>query len=201
MSSNSNAQLVHSTEEFKKTMKEYTPDLMPFHIGYDGPAPVSTYMKIETVKRGVGMPETENADGEGEGKGKELDIEMKDNKSEANVDERYTSTFRGRTLHGMRVALPDGYSGLVLRSKDGSSSSLRMGEEAEDEAKGRRLRSKKTAMGSAETRDGVKAVVVGERFSGLRVWHADMAVDGGRDEYVRGLAEWTALASEVSGVG
>jgi hypothetical protein len=32
----------------------------------------------------------------------------------------------------------------------------------------------------------------------VRVWSADMAGDGGRDEYVRSLTEWTALAGEVS---
>lgn len=163
-------ELALSTAELQKgKKKEWTPDLMPFHIGYDGPAPVSTYMMVKKVKRGVGMPDTNDKDG---------DVEM----DEAQ-DGRYESTFRGRTMHGMDVDLPGGYKGLVVRSEGGSS------EEKEGKTKGRRL----------EEEGERRVVVAAGEFSGVRVWHADTAVDGGRDEFVRSLDEWTALADSVSG--
>lgn len=145
MSSNSNVELALSTAELKENeLKECTPNLMPFHIGYDGAAPVSTYMQVKSVERGVGMP-----DGQSD-------------------ESRHESTFRGRRIHGKDVQVPGGYIGVVVRSEGG-------------EETGRRF------------------VVPAGVFLGVRVWGADTPVDGGRDEYVRSLEEWTALADEVSG--
>lgn len=100
--------------------KECTPELMPFHIEYDGPAPISTYMEVK----------------EGEG---------------------YQTTFRGREMHGTMVRVGPGYTGLVVKEGGG----------------------------------GVRV------FGGMRVWGSDRAVDGGRDEYVRSVGEWTGLADQV----
>ncbi|KAF9454432.1 hypothetical protein P691DRAFT_396755 [Macrolepiota fuliginosa MF-IS2] len=165
--------LALSTAELKAIPVDYVPNLMPFHIEYNGPAPVSTYMKVEGVRRGVGMPEAE--EGGGGGERKEEDVDM-----EGDGVERYVSAFRGRTLHGLDVRLPDGYSGLVLRSEGGSK--------GKGKEKGKR---KKT------TEEGDEVVVASGGFGGLRVWEADVAVDSGGDRYMRGLGEWTVLAGEV----
>jgi len=45
---------------------------------------------------------------------------------------------------------------------------------------------------------GGEQLTVGGTFDSMRVWHPDMPVDEGRDEYVRCLMEWTRLASEVA---
>ncbi|PPQ95969.1 hypothetical protein CVT26_016186 [Gymnopilus dilepis] len=39
------------------------------------------------------------------------------------ADKRFVSTFRGRTIHGLEIPLPPGYSGLVLQSEEKPSSS------------------------------------------------------------------------------
>lgn len=249
--------LALSTAELNATM-DYQPNLMPFHIEYDGPAPVSTYMKVEVVKRGVGMPDLATEAGP---ESKSGDVDMKDetgnerrdekgNANNANADgaeegkgsgsciteDRYVSTFRGRTIHGLDVRLPGGYSGLILRTEDSLSKEAGKGRKTKDKGKskdrsndsgapqkaeGRRMgrRTRSTARevvcidgdGDEEVEDGdnsvdeaasetrvTKVLVPGGRFSTVRVWEADKPVDGGQNEYVRGLGEWTRLAAEVS---
>ncbi|KAF8890562.1 ribonuclease H2, subunit C [Mucidula mucida] len=108
-----------------KALPTRTPDLMPFHISYNGPAPVSTFMRVEERQ-------TEN-----------LDVSASDvnalppsescvpqnastnshdkppSQSKMNVLRRAASylisTFRGRTIHGTRVQLPMGYVGIVFQ--------------------------------------------------------------------------------------
>jgi len=47
-----------------------------------------------------------------------------------------------------------------------------------------------------------EGIVTGRRmFRFVQVWSSDRGVDEGRDEYVRSLGEWTALADLVSAVG
>ncbi|CAE6416190.1 unnamed protein product [Rhizoctonia solani] len=63
-----------------------TPQLLPLHIDYDGPAPVETYFHATKESNG-----------------------------------NQTATFRGRTLHGVNLTLPEGYSGAVLSTKSDKS--------------------------------------------------------------------------------
>lgn len=191
--------LVLSTAELNGAM-EYKPNLMPFHIEYDGPAPVSTYMKVEGVRRGVGVPESEDVDikvDEGEGS-------TKDEKGEAEV-ERYVSTFRGRTIHGVDVGVPSGYSGLVLRSEGGmTEESKGKGKKMEGKTKGKAngpQKAEKIGRGREVEEDNGGMIKTSGKFSSIRVWNADVPVDGGRDEYMRGLSEWAMLAGEVSEKG
>ncbi len=160
-------------------MMEYVPDLMPFHIDYNGPAPVSTYMKVEVEKRGVGMPDNVPENGGGGDKRKE-------------EEGRYVSTFRGRVMHGLDVGLPSGYSGLVLRSESGSSLSKEEESKGEEKAKGRRSDSD-----DSDEVKGTTLLVGSGMYSTVRVWQVDNAVDGGRDEYIRSLREWVGLGSEM----
>lgn len=155
---------------------------------------------------------------------------------------RFVAAFRGRRVVGVEVPLPEGYSGLVLRSdvpsknigQANKSSSIRKAAvKANTDTKGgrkastRRTRRSKAAevdvvdidaeeqtsntMDLDDTADPsltlnggadegeVKTLKATQTFQSLLVWNADVAVDVGRDEYIRSLREWTALASEVSG--
>jgi hypothetical protein len=166
-----NATPVLSTSELTKAT-ECKPDLMPFHIEYDGPAPVCTYMKVEGIQdHGVGKSASEDVDMENGGEGS-----MKEEREGADEAERYVSTFRGRTIHGTDVRLPAGYSGLVLRGGGKKK-------KGKEEGKSEESTGKMTASGI---------------FSLMRVWGPDVPVDAGQDKYIRGLEEWTSLGSEVS---
>ncbi|CEL56431.1 putative protein C12B10,15c OS=Schizosaccharomyces pombe (strain 972 / ATCC 24843) GN=SPAC12B10.15c PE=4 SV=1 [Rhizoctonia solani AG-1 IB] len=58
------------------------PQLLPFHIDYDGPAPVDTYFHVTKDSNGTQV-----------------------------------SAFRGRTVCGINLPLPEGYAGAVLSTK------------------------------------------------------------------------------------
>ncbi|KNZ53890.1 uncharacterized protein VP01_310g13 [Puccinia sorghi] len=81
--------------------------LMPFSIDYHGPAEISKYFLIRPDLSAQTSAAPGTADGQS-------DHEM----------ERFEASFRGRYLHGTRLKIPDGYSGLVLSSSSSSSSSL-----------------------------------------------------------------------------
>ncbi|CAE6410346.1 unnamed protein product [Rhizoctonia solani] len=59
-----------------------TPQLLPLHIDYDGPAPVDTYFHVTKGSNGTQI-----------------------------------AAFRGRTMHGVNLPLPEGYSGAVFSAK------------------------------------------------------------------------------------
>ncbi|KAJ7089789.1 ribonuclease H2, subunit C [Mycena belliarum] len=108
-----------------------SPNLMPFHIEHDGPAPIETYFLVEAAAApedlvlNLGAPRA--AAGE---KGGDEDKEMPLVEAEApaststeppprasgvtEATTRFVATFRGRSMRGARVDLPAGYAGLVL---------------------------------------------------------------------------------------
>ncbi|KAG9122234.1 hypothetical protein FRC07_001484 [Ceratobasidium sp. 392] len=127
-----------------------TPQLLPFHVEYDGPAPVDTYFHAETDEEG--------------------------NKIGA---------FRGRMMHGVDLALPDGYAGVVLQTGENKTDApkkkshvIDVDAEDEDDASGTRLEP-------------------GHAFEKIGLWRADMPVDLKSDEYARALDEWTRMAALV----
>jgi Ribonuclease H2 non-catalytic subunit (Ylr154p-like) len=90
---------------------------MPFHIEHTGPAPVSMFLRVEKMK-----PDEEI-------KGAVVDVEMKSDllapplqqdqdqdqpTAVKDLDRRFISSFRGRTIHGLTVDVPTGYTGLLL---------------------------------------------------------------------------------------
>ncbi|KAB5592553.1 hypothetical protein CTheo_4020 [Ceratobasidium theobromae] len=119
------------------------PQLFPFHIDYDGPAPVNTYFS-----------ETKDENG---------------NK---------TAAFRGRSLYGMDLTLPDGYTGAVLSTDQNASATDKSSSKDEGGANGTRLE-------------------VVSTFSGIGLWRADVPVDPNADEYARALDEWTRMVKLV----
>lgn len=116
------------------------PCLMPFHVGYSGPAPISTYMMlVEPSSEAVGVPPMkEESDDNGvsgpvmqtgdsaESVSGENDAsqtspngtgETAQNSIESGARRRHISTFRGRIIHSLDIDLPEGYTGLVLRTE------------------------------------------------------------------------------------
>ena len=116
---------------------------------------------------------------------------------------RFVSSFRG-TVHGVEVALPKGYGGIVLRgdANDKAHPYLSTASTANRRSI-RRPRRKPTGEEldeiSPEDEDGHPARVLKPtaRFDSLVLWHPDIPVDEGKDGYLRSLTEWTSIASEV----
>ncbi|KAF8184480.1 ribonuclease H2, subunit C [Pholiota molesta] len=162
-----------------------TPNLMPFHINYTGPAAVSAFMRVrklvvEEIEKEPGeMEATNEASASAEKKDDQdaaEDIEMASDAQDSSLttessveatpasalstssesqttvvasesqtpsllstssslatvaptttptappiedaDKRFVSAFRGRTIHGLTIDLPAGFSGLVLQTDD-----------------------------------------------------------------------------------
>lgn len=100
----------------KSPLPTCNPNLMPFHIEHTGPAPVSMFLRVEKMK-----PDEEI-------KGAVVDVAMKSDllapplqgqdqdqpTAVKDLDRRFISSFRGRTIHGLTVDVPTGYTGLLL---------------------------------------------------------------------------------------
>ncbi|RDB18478.1 hypothetical protein Hypma_000313 [Hypsizygus marmoreus] len=133
---------IHNIDDLPKC----SPYLMPFHIDYSGQAPISTYLRVEAANETVGAPPRHNAENTTKiGSSTDLDIETTTAtaaEDETNPDAnsiqkaempptpeptllkrvtdattRFISSFRGRTIHGLKVELPSGYVGVVLRAE------------------------------------------------------------------------------------
>jgi ribonuclease H2 subunit C len=140
-----------------------------------------------------------------------------------NATTRFISSFRGRTIHGLKVQVPPGYVGVVIKA-DGQLEEVGKGnlvnrngkgKEIIDRMKGRSTRSKTRVVidvdveGEENLDDGmdvdepsidpasIRTLVPSSRFSSFILWHPDNPVDEGRDEYYRSLTEWLRLAHEV----
>ncbi|KAI0290598.1 ribonuclease H2, subunit C [Russula brevipes] len=132
---------------------------------------------------------------------------------------RFISSFRGRTVHGVEVALPKGYAGLVLRG-DASGKAhhpttmrttrktkrwsgrqpRRIPADGVEEEGGEYPGPGGDAAGMQPEDDGarpVRALKPAARFDSFVLWHPDVPVDEGRDEYLRSLSEWVNMAAEV----
>ncbi|KAF9512672.1 hypothetical protein BS47DRAFT_1285886, partial [Hydnum rufescens UP504] len=95
-------------------LSDVRPQLMPFHISYTGEAPVSTYFIVKTSP--VSYDASKHAS-EDSSNASGPPLPVPDTKS------TYTAAFRGRTMHGLDVCLPQGYTGLILHSDDPSTRS------------------------------------------------------------------------------
>ena len=176
---------------------------MPFHVNYTGSSPLSTYFIVKPVHQPEGI----------------------DNASSSpsftqRARARFTSAFRGRTIQGVNVDIPDGYSGIVFKTEE-----LGMGKETDvppkrlASAKGKQRKGRRTTRGSYRNVDNVDGDGDGDinmegpalkedngvmqtllpmaKFSSLTLWNADIDVDEGRDEYLRTLSEYQRLLHEV----
>jgi hypothetical protein len=139
---------------------------MPFHIDHTGKAPIDAYFR---VKEASGQPDSDGDETREEESGPETET---DPKSTPTADKtRFVSAFRGRTVQGLEIGVPEGYGGIVLRDRVGRSTMMD-GETAQN-------------------------LYPSATFSSFVLWNADVPVDEGKDEYVRSLTEWMKLSEEV----
>ncbi|KAK7439206.1 hypothetical protein VKT23_017696 [Stygiomarasmius scandens] len=162
---------------------------------------------------------------------------------------RFKSTFRGRTIQGLTVDLPPGYTGVILCSTDDDApttktkaalATAKMSEkvrarrkatvakgkgkidigvedvEVEIETEKRTTRrstrssvidvdaleddkddSEVAGTTNANTLGNTRTLQPTSRFSSFVLWHPDIPVDEGRDEYYGALDEWVAIAHAV----
>lgn len=144
-------------------------------------------------------------------------------KRAADATTRFISSFRGRKIQGLKVELPPGYVGVVLKADERLGEANKPSWKARNNAKGRPAKSKaggRSTRNSARVIDvdaeeegniddamdvdnsfvdpgAIRTLVPTSQFSSFILWHADHPVDEGRDEYFRSLTEWTRLAHEV----
>ncbi|KAI0664475.1 ribonuclease H2, subunit C [Cubamyces menziesii] len=234
-----------------------TPHLMPFHIAYSGPAPISTYFRVRsapepTYGRDAKLSSTNTNDTEGHNAldsqttvvadtqvdtpnssllpsassstlvASHTDISDQAYTSSLHPESRhFTASFRGRSMHGLRVPLPEGYAGLVLRapySHKGKGAAPARGNGEESHKRPKSKTSGRATRRAKQARDEVEAdeedrepdapmETLDERpartlqptaeFNSFVLWHPDIPVDEGRDDYLRSLTEWTKLAAEI----
>ncbi|KAK2461193.1 hypothetical protein APHAL10511_006720 [Amanita phalloides] len=131
------------------------PNLMPFHIGYSGPAPISTFMGVEPSHQTVGAPVMDNEHGDNAmgsapvtytSNNEDIGVDItqpggigtsQEDATNATVvkfdaSRRHVSTFRGRTIHGLDVDLPEGYAGLELRTEGHGTTKSAMASSSRD---------------------------------------------------------------------
>ncbi|PSR73083.1 hypothetical protein PHLCEN_2v11053 [Hermanssonia centrifuga] len=239
----------------KSTIPTCSPNLMPFHISYSGPAPISTYFRVkQTAPPAVsGTPSSEEApvqarppsptstsmsisdsqttlvassSSAGSSMPSMIDISTATQPDDVEMDDadvsesvsgskHLTAAFRGRTVRGLRVPLPEGYTGLVLsapedKKKGVASETKPSAKKAPASKRGTRraTRSAETVdeedtehdseipPEAAEPSEPVRSLKPTSIFSDFVIWNADIPVDEGRDEYLRSLTEWTRLAAE-----
>ena len=118
---------------------------------------------------------------------------------------RFISSFRGRTVHGVEVTLPKGYAGIVLRGD--TNDQAQPHPSTGSKSKRRPVRNSRRRPIEEEELDEmslddeerppVRVLKTTARFDSFVLWHPDIPVDEGQDEYLRSLSEWTNIASEV----
>jgi len=164
---------------------------MPFHIAHSGPAPVQTFFRPKPAPSTLpgAAPESEA----------EID---------AALPARHVAAFRGRTVHGLDIPAPAGYAGAVLRLSSPARATRAVTSKAQAQAARRGSRSRGRAVIDVDAHEEgdmeedaeegeARVFEVAGQFDRLVLWHPDNPVDEGKDEYVRALREWVALAAEI----
>ncbi|KAJ7460754.1 ribonuclease H2, subunit C [Mycena latifolia] len=208
-----------------------SPNLMPFHVDHNGPAPISTYFLVEAASEDVVKPPPPTT---------EQDLEMIDSEEPVSTTAepeaaspdapplsdsalsrrvteattRFIATFRGRSMHGLKVELPSGYSGILMQGEGATGTGklsalkakVKRAVKAPAKPRGNKAgRATRSAMRDendeeeieAEDQTNARTLMPTAQFSSFVVWHPDIPVNPGRDEYLRSLTEWTQLADEI----
>ncbi|KAI0074512.1 hypothetical protein K474DRAFT_1709813 [Panus rudis PR-1116 ss-1] len=272
----------------KQSLPTCSPHLMPFHIKYSGPAPVSTFfrpkkipspslgtntnvtMKTSSVVQAEStstliednvvtrsesqttLVETQPSDESQAQPALDASVassvatlaetasslKLTSNQCADSEEKHYVAAFRGRTVRGIEVPLPQGYTGLVLRTPDSntpSSSNTPSTKASTTQSKAKAATTSKSTRSSRRNARRARAatpppdediedadvemaagdVVSSEQveeeeeggetrvltpthtFSSFTLWHPDIPVDKGRDEYIRSLTEWMRLSEEI----
>jgi len=210
----------------KSSLPERAPHLMPFNIKYTGTAPVSTYFrpKLPPIQ---GDPTKNVAGGSQEATSQLSTATDTTNPAEpvATLDttpkeDTLVAAFRGRTVRGTRIPVPDGYTGVVLVGADanktkqasppppppGHRPSRRSGrvihvdedEEPQDVDMDDSGEGVDADCRGEEEEAPTRTLTLASTFSSFVVWNPDIPVDQGRDEYIRSLNEWIKLSAMVS---
>ncbi|KAJ5545164.1 Ribonuclease H2 subunit C [Penicillium sp. DV-2018c] len=98
-------------------------------------------------------------------------------------DNTQTAHFRGRKLRGRRVALPDGYRGVVATPTDRVLPSQRTDRDAVEDA-------------DAEPEEPVKVLETQGTFDEIVVWGHE-ALPAADDVFVKGVEEWLQFADAM----
>lgn len=201
------------------------PNLMPFNIKYTGTAPVSTYFRPKPPPVQGDLPI--NAAGESqEGTSQLSTATDAQNSLESDTspvttthavskEEPLVAAFRGRTVRGTRISVPHGYTGVVLvgadanKTKQPPSSPPPPGRrpsrysgrvihvDEDDEPLDVDMDEVDADDQEEEEESPTRTLTLTSVFSSFVVWNPDIAVDSGRDEYIRSLNEWTKLSAMV----
>ncbi|CAL1714372.1 unnamed protein product [Somion occarium] len=203
------------------TLKSCTPHLMPFHIAYSGPAPVNTYFRPQPIAPpSFGFTPTTLS----ESQDTIVDTNSQQDASNASSSssltlngdatppvengKHFVAAFRGRTVHGLEIDLPEGYTGLVLRAPSANAPPPPSRTKREANKRSTR-RARQAAMEEEEEDDDMDGNVMEQdtqpermltpayTFDKLTIWHPDIPMDTSRDEYFRALSEWTKLGAVV----
>jgi hypothetical protein len=144
-------------------------------------------------------------------------LHVDEKREESSSGKHFVAAFRGRTVRGTKLDLPEGFTGIVLSTPDEASSKPPTTTPSADNGK-RKMRARRAPSSARaakeiisvddveeETTDGieqssgpVKVLEASGTFSSFMLWNADIPADVGRDEYIRSLSEWTKIAAEVS---
>ncbi|KAI0692504.1 ribonuclease H2, subunit C [Cytidiella melzeri] len=223
-----------------------SPNLMPFHISYTGPAPLSTYFRVKqapkpeygaTTTTISTLPEpptsilasdsqatlvdSETQPSESASTSQDtLDEEMiaEDptiasavSSSSSSLSNHLVAAFRGRTVRGLTVDLPAGYTGVVFTAPPDQKGSSDLNPNETGKPHSTRRNTRQTVaekpdlaeLGDALDEEDervsvpVRSLEVSGTFESFVLWNADVPVDVSRDEYLRSLTEWTRLATVV----
>ncbi|KAE9396705.1 hypothetical protein BT96DRAFT_977347 [Gymnopus androsaceus JB14] len=135
---------------------------------------------------------------------------------------RFISAFRGRTVQGLQVDLPEGYTGVVLRSEDdgtakGNGIKSKGKGLVNSKGKGKQQEEKRFTRRSARSRisedeemdvdheeegdeedkgpESTLNLTPSSQFKSFVLWHPDIPVDTGKDEYMSSMSEWIRISS------
>ncbi|KAI0339555.1 hypothetical protein BDW22DRAFT_1361090 [Trametopsis cervina] len=217
-----------------------SPQLMPFHISYTGPAPVSTYFRVKpaskpdygaaadlnqttsslptTDSQSTLVEESQPAEGTSQLSLQSTstttltpDVDMTTEQEPNDTSNHLVAAFRGRTVRGLKVDLPPGYSGVILTPADASATKANKANESKQASTYKRAsRGAKSQIDEDEKPDlaeladaldeavPVRTLQASSTFSSFVLWNADRPVDDGRDEYLRSLTEWTKLSAMIN---
>lgn len=100
----------------------------------------------------------------------------------ANLDNNQSSYFRGHKLRGRRVAIPEGYTGIVATTTDRVSQQPVKNASAENEV--------------TELEEPVKILETQGTFDDMIVWGHEI-LPAADDPYVKGVEEWVRFAETV----
>ena len=205
-----------------KQLPTCNPNLMPFHIKYTGPAAMSMFFHVEKMKVEEEIDEEGKEVKKEQNDKKEVVEEEEEEKEEEknpvqdqkpppkstllvssetsnlkDTDKRFISSFRGRTIHGLNVDVPTGYTGLLLHADSDNDPQSTTVSHVD------RRRVLNTPYDDDNDFDmdqetPLRKLIPQSTFSSITLWHSDRAVDETRDDYYRTLTEWMTLSHEVS---